>query len=392
MTNQITFYDTTMRDGEQTIGVNFTIDEKIKLAQALEKYGVSAIEAGFPAASEKDFDAVVEISKVVHTAKVVGLARLVRQDIDAVVAATQQAKHPMIHVFIATSPVHRTYKLHMSPSEIIEKVISDIRYTKTMMSEIIFSPEDATRTEPEFLARVIQAAIESGATMINIPDTVGYATPYEYGELFEYLREHVRDFDQVTWATHTHNDLGMANANALAGIMHGATEIQGTINSIGERAGNVDIIEAAAAIYVRRQTFAKQTAIILEQSKHISDIVAQATHMPVAKNKPIMGRNAFAHESGIHQDGYLKNPETYEILRPEMVGTQASLPLGKLSGSHAIMNQLLSLGYQISRQDMVTILPIFKRIAEKTLTVSDQQMQDMMTMIQTNKMMGAIHE
>ncbi|MET3358198.1 2-isopropylmalate synthase [Leuconostoc citreum] len=392
MTNQITFYDTTMRDGEQTIGVNFTIDEKIKLAQALEKYGVSAIEAGFPAASEKDFDAVVEISKVVHTAKVVGLARLVRQDIDAVVAATQQAKHPMIHVFIATSPVHRTYKLHMSPSEIIEKVISDIRYTKTMMSEIIFSPEDATRTEPEFLARVIQAAIESGATMINIPDTVGYATPYEYGELFEYLREHVRDFDQVTWATHTHNDLGMANANALAGIMHGATEIQGTINGIGERAGNVDIIEAAAAIYVRRQTFAKQTAIILEQSKHISDIVAQATHMPVAKNKPIMGRNAFAHESGIHQDGYLKNPETYEILRPEMVGTQASLPLGKLSGSHAVMNQLLSLGYQISRQDMVTILPIFKRIAEKTSTVSDQQMQDMMTMIQTNKMMGAIHE
>ncbi|TOY69624.1 2-isopropylmalate synthase [Leuconostoc citreum] len=392
MTNQITFYDTTMRDGEQTIGVNFTIDEKIKLAQALEKYGVSAIEAGFPAASKKDFDAVVEISKVVHTAKVVGLARLVRQDIDAVVAATQQAKHPMIHVFIATSPVHRTYKLHMSPSEIIEKVISDIRYTKTMMSEIIFSPEDATRTEPEFLARVIQAAIESGATMINIPDTVGYATPYEYGELFEYLREHVRDFDQVTWATHTHNDLGMANANALAGIMHGATEIQGTINGIGERAGNVDIIEAAAAIYVRRQTFAKQTAIILEQSKHISDIVAQATHMPVAKNKPIMGRNAFAHESGIHQDGYLKNPETYEILRPEMVGTQASLPLGKLSGSHAVMNQLLSLGYQISRQDMVTILPIFKRIAEKTSTVSDQQMQDMMTMIQTNKMMGAIHE
>ena len=392
MTNQITFYDTTMRDGEQTLGVNFTIDEKIKLAQALEKYGVSAIEAGFPAASEKDFDAVVEISKVVHTAKVVGLARLVRQDIDAVVAATQQAKHPMIHVFIATSPVHRTYKLHMSPSEIIEKVISDIRYTKTMMSEIIFSPEDATRTEPEFLARVIQAAIESGATMINIPDTVGYATPYEYGELFEYLREHVRDFDQVTWATHTHNDLGMANANALAGIMHGATEIQGTINGIGERAGNVDIIEAAAAIYVRRQTFAKQTAIILEQSKHISDIVAQATHMPVAKNKPIMGRNAFAHESGIHQDGYLKNPETYEILRPEMVGTQASLPLGKLSGSHAVMNQLLSLGYQISRQDMVTILPIFKRIAEKTSTVSDQQMQDMMTMIQTNKMMGAIHE
>ncbi|MGR8826534.1 2-isopropylmalate synthase [Leuconostoc citreum] len=392
MTNQITFYDTTMRDGEQTIGVNFTIDEKIKLAQALEKYGVSAIEAGFPAASEKDFDAVVEISKVVHTAKVVGLARLVRQDIDAVVAATQQAKHPMIHVFIATSPVHRTYKLHMSPSEIIEKVISDIHYTKTMMSEIIFSPEDATRTEPEFLARVIQAAIESGATMINIPDTVGYATPYEYGELFEYLREHVRDFDQVTWATHTHNDLGMANANALAGIMHGATEIQGTINGIGERAGNVDIIEAAAAIYVRRQTFAKQTAIILEQSKHISDIVAQATHMPVAKNKPIMGRNAFAHESGIHQDGYLKNPETYEILRPEMVGTQASLPLGKLSGSHAVMNQLLSLGYHISHQDMVTILPIFKRIAEKTSTVSDQQMQDMMTMIQTNKMMGAIHE
>jgi len=306
MTNKVTFYDTTMRDGEQTIGVNFSVEEKIAIAKGLDDYGVSAIEAGFPAASQKDFEAVKSIAEVVNKAKVVGLARLVRNDINAVIEATKGAKQPMIHVFIATSPVHREFKLHLTKEEILDKIKADVTFTKQHIQDIVFSPEDATRTEPDFLVASVQTAIDAGATMINIPDTVGYDTPEEYGEVFENLRRNIVGFNTVGWSTHTHNDLGMATANALAGIAHGATEIQGTINGIGERAGNVDMIEAAAAIYVRHEKFNVETDIVLSHSKAISDIVARATHMPVASNKPIMGRNAFAHESGIHQDGYLK--------------------------------------------------------------------------------------
>ncbi|MGX7051278.1 2-isopropylmalate synthase [Leuconostoc palmae] len=378
MMEKITFYDTTMRDGEQTIGVNFSIEDKVQIAKALENYGISAIEAGFPAASDQDYEGVQQVSLAVKNASVVGLARMVRKDIDAVIKSTQSAQHPMIHIFIATSPIHREYKLHMTKKEIINKVIEEVTYTKQFMNEIVFSPEDATRTEYHFLAEIIQVAIDCGATMINLPDTVGYTTPEEYGEMFDYLKSHVKNFDQVRWSTHTHNDLGMATANALAGIAHGATEIQGTINGIGERAGNVDIIEAAAAIHVRKQKFDKQTMISLKQSKKISDMVSSKTNMPIADNKPVTGRNAFAHESGIHQDGYLKRPETYEILSPESVGATASLPLGKLSGSHAIMVKLSEMGYSISRDDMAYILPIFKKIAEKTNIVSDDEIKKMM--------------
>ncbi len=366
MASKVTFYDITMRDGEQTIGVNFSIEEKIEIAKGLDDYGVAAIEAGFPAASQKDFEEVKRIAEVVDNAKVVGLARMVRNDINAVIEATKDAKHPMIHVFIATSPIHREFKLHMTKAEILDKIKADVTFTKQHMQGIVFSPEDATRTEPDFLVASVQTAIDAGATMINIPDTVGYDTPEEYGEVFENLRQNIVGFDTVGWSTHTHNDLGMATANALAGIEHGATEIQGTINGIGERAGNVDMIEAAA-IHVRHEKFNAETDIVLAQSKAISDIVARATRMPVAGNKPIMGRNAFAHESGIHQDDYLKNPETYEILKPEMVGATASLPLGKLSGSHAVMSKLNSLGYEVTRDDMKSIFPIFKSVAESLI-------------------------
>ncbi|TDV94677.1 HMGL-like protein [Leuconostoc mesenteroides] len=253
MASKVTFYDTTMRDGEQTIGVNFSIEEKIEIAKGLDDYGVAAIEAGFPAASQKDFEEVKRIAEVVDNAKVVGLARMVRNDINAVIEATKDAKHPMIHVFIATSPIHREFKLHMTKAEILDKIKADVTFTKQHMQDIVFSPEDATRTEPDFLVASVQTAIDAGATMINIPDTVGYDTPEEYGEVFENLRQNIVGFDTVGWSTHTHNDLGMATANALAGIEHGATEIQGTINGIGERAGNVDMIEAAAAIHVRHE-------------------------------------------------------------------------------------------------------------------------------------------
>ncbi|CAM3084492.1 MULTISPECIES: 2-isopropylmalate synthase [Leuconostoc gelidum group] len=388
MTNKVTFYDTTMRDGEQTIGVNFSVEEKIAIAKGLDDYGVSAIEAGFPAASQKDFEAVKSIAEVVNKAKVVGLARLVRNDINAVIEATKGAKHPMIHVFIATSPIHREFKLHLTKEEILDKIKADVAFTKQYIQDIVFSPEDATRTEPDFLVASVQTAIDAGATMINIPDTVGYDTPEEYGEVFENLRRNIVGFDTVGWSTHTHNDLGMATANALAGIAHGATEIQGTINGIGERAGNVDMIEAAAAIYVRHEKFNVETDIVLSHSKAISDIVARATQMPVASNKPIMGRNAFAHESGIHQDGYLKNPETYEILKPEMVGATASLPLGKLSGSHAVMSKLNSLGYDVTRDDMKNIFPIFKSVAEESNLVTNEQLKIIMQVVEEKEMVS----
>ncbi|MBZ5961576.1 2-isopropylmalate synthase [Leuconostoc gasicomitatum] len=388
MTNKVTFYDTTMRDGEQTIGVNFSVEEKIAIAKGLDDYGVSAIEAGFPAASQKDFEAVKSIAEVVNKAKVVGLARLVRNDINAVIEATKGAKHPMIHVFIATSPIHREFKLHLTKEEILDKIKADVAFTKQYIQDIVFSPEDATRTEPDFLVASVQTAIDAGATMINIPDTVGYDTPEEYGEVFENLRRNIVGFDTVGWSTHTHNDLGMATANALAGIAHGATEIQGTINGIGERAGNVDMIEAAAAIYVRHEKFNVETDIVLSHSKAISDIVARATQMPVASNKPIMGRNAFAHESGIHQDGYLKNPETYEILKPEMVGATASLPLGKLSGSHAVMSKLNSLGYDVTRDDMKNIFPIFKSVAEESNLVTNEQLKIIMQAVEEKEMVS----
>ena len=388
MASKVTFYDTTMRDGEQTIGVNFSIEEKIEIAKGLDDYGVAAIEAGFPAASQKDFEEVKRIAEVVDNAKVVGLARMVRNDINAVIEATKDAKHPMIHVFIATSPIHREFKLHMTKEEILDKIKADVTFTKQHMQDIVFSPEDATRTEPDFLVASVQTAIDAGATMINIPDTVGYDTPEEYGEVFENLRQNIVGFDTVGWSTHTHNDLGMATANALAGIEHGATEIQGTINGIGERAGNVDMIEAAAAIYVRHEKFNAETDIVLAQSKAISDIVARATRMPVAGNKPIMGRNAFAHESGIHQDGYLKNPETYEILKPEMVGATASLPLGKLSGSHAVMSKLNSLGYEVTRGDMKSIFPIFKSVAEESDLITDDQLKVIMQVVEEKEMVS----
>jgi len=388
MTNKVTFYDTTMRDGEQTIGVNFSVEEKIAIAKGLDDYGVSAIEAGFPAASQKDFEAVKSIAEVVNKAKVVGLARLVRNDINAVIEATKGAKQSMIHVFIATSPVHREFKLHLTKEEILDKIKADVTFTKQHIQDIVFSPEDATRTEPDFLVASVQAAIDAGATMINIPDTVGYDTPEEYGEVFENLRRNIVGFNTVGWSTHTHNDLGMATANALAGIAHGATEIQGTINGIGERAGNVDMIEAAAAIYVRHEKFNVETDIVLSHSKAISDIVARATQMPVASNKPIMGRNAFAHESGIHQDGYLKNPETYEILKPEMVGATASLPLGKLSGSHAVMSKLNNLGYDVTRDDMKVIFPIFKSVAEESNLITNEQLKVIMQVIEEKEMVS----
>lgn len=378
MTKQIKFFDTTLRDGEQTIGVNFSVEQKVEIAQALEAWGVDYIEAGFPIASPEDFRAVNAIAKTIKHTTVTGLARLVRKDMDAVRDAIAPAPHQMLHTFIATSPIHREYKLHMSKAEMIEKIRADVAYGKSMFDVVEFSPEDASRTEPDFLVEAVQAAIDAGATMINIPDTVGYDDPEEFGAIFANLKAHIANFDDIEWAAHTHNDLGMAMANAMAAIKNGATQVQGTINGLGDRAGNVDEIQVAAAIHVRGDFYNAETNINLQQTKHVSEIVAEASSIAVGPNRPIVGANAFAHESGIHQDGMLKNRQTYEILVPEDVGMHTSLPLGKLSGSHAVMNKLNEMGYQVDRKMMGDIFPMFKAIADETDLVTPDEMIAMM--------------
>ncbi|GAX00809.1 2-isopropylmalate synthase [Secundilactobacillus silagei] len=379
MTKQIQFFDTTLRDGEQTIGVNFSIDEKVAIAKQLEAWGVDVIEAGFPVASEGDFEAVQAVSRAVKHTCVTGLARARKGDIDACVKATADAAHKQVHVFIATSPIHRDSKLHMSKEQVIDTITDCVSYAHKFFDIVEFSPEDATRTEPDFLVESINAAIAAGATVINIPDTVGYTNPVEFAALFKNLRENVTDFDKYTFSVHCHDDLGMAVANSLASIENGATRIEGTINGIGERAGNAALEEVAAAMYVRKDYYDATNNINMKETKRTSDMISKFAKMPVPHNKAVVGANAFAHESGIHQDGMLKNPQTYEILTPESVGAaKTTLPLGKLSGSHAVMSKLHKMGYDVDRDDMKIIFPHFKNKADHTDIVSEDDLRVIM--------------
>lgn len=379
MRKNIQFFDTTLRDGEQTIGVNFSIDQKVAIAKQLEKWGVDVIEAGFPVASNDDFKAVEAVAKAVKTAQVTGLARAKKNDIDACVKATAKAAHKQIHVFIATSPIHRNDKLHMSRAQVIQSIQDSVSYAHKYFPIVEFSPEDATRTEPDFLVEAIQAAIDSGASVINIPDTVGYTNPEEFEKLFKNLRENIPNFSEITFSVHCHDDLGMAVANSLQAIKSGATRIEGTINGIGERAGNAALEEVAAAMYVRKDYYQAQNHIQMGETYKLSQMISQYSKMPVPHNKAVVGANAFAHESGIHQDGMLKNPQTYEILTPEVVGAKkTSLPLGKLSGSHAVMQKLQQMGYQVDRNDMTEIFPRFKDVADHTDIVSEEQLSSIM--------------
>ena len=382
MTKQIQFFDTTLRDGEQTIGVNFSVDQKVKIAQALEKWGVDVIEAGFPVASPEDFEAVQAVSKAVKHTQVTGLARARKGDIDACVKATQDAVNKQIHVFIATSPIHRDSKLHMTKEQVIQSIHDSVAYAHQFFDIVEFSPEDATRTEPDFLVESIEAAIHAGATVINIPDTVGYTNPVEFGNIFKNLRENVKEFDDVTFSVHCHDDLGMAVANSLASIENGATRIEGTINGIGERAGNAALEEVAAALYVRQDYYQATNNIHLQETKHVSDIISDFAQMPVPHNKAVVGANAFAHESGIHQDGMLKNPQTYEILTPESVGAaKTTLPLGKLSGSHAVMAKLKEIGFDVDQDDMKHIFPIFKQMADTKSIIDESDLRVIMNKV-----------
>lgn len=372
---KIQFFDTTLRDGEQTPGVNFNTKEKVQIALQLEKWGIDTIEAGFPIASQGDFEAVQAISRAAQKMTVAGLARCQKKDIDRAYEALKEAKHPQIHVFLATSPVHMEYKLKMTETEVLASIKEHVAYAKARFEKVQFSPEDATRTEKAFLLKAVQTAIDAGATIINIPDTVGYTNPTEYGALFAYLIGNIQAQEEIIFSSHCHDDLGMATANALAAIENGANRVEGTVNGIGERAGNTALEEVVVALHIRKDYYQATSGITLVETKHTSDIVARLSGVAVPRNKAVIGANAFAHESGIHQDGVLKNPETYEIITPQLVGVKNNaLPLGKLSGRHAFVTKLGELGYQLSEEALKAAFKRFKDLADKKKQITDQDL------------------
>jgi 2-isopropylmalate synthase len=370
---KIEFLDTSLRDGEQTPGVNFSIKEKVAIAKQLEKWGISAIEAGFPAASPDSFEAVKQIAGVLKKTAVTGLARAVKSDIDKAYEAVKDAKFPQIHVFLATSPVHMQYKLKKTPDQVLSAIAENVAYARSLVDIVEFSPEDATRTEKDFLLKAVQTAVDAGATYINIPDTVGFTTPTEYYETFKFLIDNIKSERNIIFSPHCHDDLGMATANTLAAIKGGAGRVEGTVNGIGERAGNVALEEVAVALEIRKDYYQATSDIVLSETFTTSELVSRFSGIPVPKNKAVIGGNAFAHESGIHQDGVLKNPETYEIITPELVGVkQNSLPLGKLSGRHAFIEKLIALGFDdITDDDIQTLFGKFKQLADKKHEITD---------------------
>ena len=370
---RIKIFDTTLRDGEQSPGAAMTHEEKLRIAELLDEMGVDIIEAGFPISSPGDFKAVSEITRIVKQASVCGLARAGFKDIDRAGEALKGARRPRIHTFISTSPVHMKHKLNMGENAVLEAVGASVTRARNWTSDVQWSAEDATRTVPDFLCRCVEVAIHSGATTINIPDTVGYSTPQEYYEIVSMLRNRVPNADKVTFSTHCHNDLGLAVANSLAGVLAGAGQVECTINGIGERAGNAALEEIVMALKVRKDIMPFATNINTTLLAKASKLVSNVTGFPVQYNKAIVGKNAFSHESGIHQDGMLKNVETYEIMRPEDVGVNAtSLMLGKLSGRHAFRDKLENMGYALEDAAFEDAFRRFKDLADKKKHVFDE--------------------
>ncbi|WP_020617650.1 2-isopropylmalate synthase [Paenibacillus daejeonensis] len=376
---KIYIFDTTLRDGEQSPGVNLNTQEKVEIALQLEKLGVDRIEAGFPAASPGDLAGVAAVAKAVKNASIIGLARSREQDIDAVREALKDAQDPCLHLFLATSPIHRKHKLRMEKQQVLETAERAIRYAKQYFNKIEFSPEDAGRTELDFLCEVTEMAIRAGATVVNIPDTVGYMTPSEFGNIFKTLKEQVPNIESIQLSAHCHDDLGMATANALAAIKNGADQIEGTINGIGERAGNTALEEVILTLATRSEYYQAETTIQLTEIAKTSRLVSKLTGMVVPGNKAIVGANAFAHESGIHQDGMLKEKTTYEIISPDTIGLKESkLVLGKHSGRHAFREKLLDMGYDLSDEAVNTAFAKFKDLADKKKNVSDEDIRAML--------------
>ncbi len=371
----IRIFDTTLRDGEQSPGASMTLREKIELAALLEDMGVDAIEAGFPAASPGDFEAVSEIARNAKSAIICGLARSSEADISRCGEAVRRAVRPRIHTFISTSPVHMKHKLKMGANAVLEAVGRSVAQARNLVDDVEWSAEDATRTEFDFLCKAIDTAIMAGATTINVPDTVGYSHPDEYGALIRALIEAIPDSDKVVWSTHCHNDLGLAVANSLAGVANGARQVECTINGLGERAGNAALEEIVMAMRVRADTLAFSTQIDASKLSRASQMVSRVTGFPVQFNKAIVGKNAFAHESGIHQDGMLKNAQTYEIMRPEDVGVaETNLVMGKHSGRAALRDKLRSLGYELDDGALKDAFVRFKALADAKKHVFDDDL------------------
>src|SRR5437868_9944329 len=370
--DRLIIFDTTLRDGEQSPGASMNLVEKLQVAHAPKDHGVDVFEAGFPIASPGDFEAVQAIARQVHGPTICGLARAINADIDRAWEALRDAPRPRIHVFLATSAIHREFKLHMAKDEIARRAVEGVQRAKSYCADIEFSPEDAARTELDFLAEVVERAIEAGATTVNIPDTVGYAVPSQYAAAIRHLKQTVRNIDQAVISVHCHNDLGLAVANSLAALKEGARQVECTINGLGERAGNCALEEIVMAVRTRADYFGLDTKIQTKRLVPTSRLVSRVTGIAVQRNKAIVGQNAFAHEAGIHQDGMLKHAQTYEIMRPEDVGLlRTELVLGKHSGRHALRQRIRDLGYHLDDPQLQPVFDGFKALADRKKTIYD---------------------
>ena len=375
MSDHVFIFDTTLRDGEQSPGYSMNLDEKLQMAEMLDQMGVDIIEAGFPAASKGDYDSVNKVAQQCKSAIVAGLCRALQKDIDAVVSAIAPAERKRIHTFISTSPLHMKHKLQLEPARVLEMVKESVTYARQHCDDVEWSAEDATRSDHDFLCKAVETAIASGARVVNIPDTVGYSVPEEYGALIAMLKNRVPNIDKAIISTHCHNDLGLAVANSLAGVKAGARQIECTINGIGERAGNASMEEIVMIFRTRPEQMPFDTGIVSEKIMPASKLLSQITGFSVQPNKAVVGANAFAHESGIHQDGMLKNAQTYEIMTPESVGRdQSDLVLGKHSGRNAFRTKLQALGFNFDDEELNAAFERFKDFADRKKKVTDEDL------------------
>lgn len=372
-------FDTTLRDGEQSLGITLNVNEKLEIGKQLVKLGVDVIEAGFPASSPGDLDSVRTIAREVKGAVICGLSRAVKEDIDCCAEALRGAEYPRIHTGIAVSPVHMAQKLRLSPDQVIETAVAAVKHAKKYVGDVEFYAEDAFRSDLQFLARVLEKVIEAGATVVNIPDTVGYATPWEYAEMVSYVKNNVSNINRAVLSIHCHNDLGMATANSVAGIRAGASQVEGTINGIGERAGNTSLEEVIMALYTQRSSYGIATGVNTREIAATSRMVARITGVPVPAHKAIVGANAFMHASGIHQDGVLKERTTYEIIDPEVVGVPKNrIVLSARSGRHAFRHRLEELGYNLEQQELEALYQDFLQLADQKGEIFDQDLHALM--------------
>jgi len=381
MHDKLIIFDTTLRDGEQSPGASMTRDEKVRIARALERLKVDVIEAGFPAASPGDFEAVQAVARTIRDSRVCGLARALDRDIDRAGEALKDAQRARIHTFIATSPIHMRHKLQMSPDQVVEYAVKAVKRARQYTDDVEFSPEDAGRSEEDFLCRILEAVIDAGATTLNIPDTVGYAFPEQFGHMIGRLIERIPNADKAVFSVHCHNDLGLAVANSLAAVLHGARQVECTINGLGERAGNAALEEIVMAVRTRKDIFPCHSDIDTREIVACSKLVSSITGFPIQPNKAIVGANAFAHESGIHQDGVLKSRETYEIMSAEDVGWSANrMVLGKHSGRNAFRTRMQELGIEFaSEEELNSVFQRFKVLADKKHEIFDEDLQSLIT-------------